>query len=153
MGLGEAPEELRALAAEMDDVAAQVRELGADLVTIREELGWRSVASEEYAATLAERAAETARSAELVDDVAGALRDHADGVAETLAAIEAARAFLLSAYEEARAVIADLWSGLIDVVTPGVEHAQRVVDIVADAPVADIDLGWLDRAREAGWTR
>ena len=151
MGLGEAPEELRALAARMDDVAAQVRDLGADLVGLREEIGWRSVAAEEYRESLRERAEVTGRSAERVEDVAAALREHADGVADTLAAIESARAFLLSAFEDARSVLADLWSGVIEAVTPGVERAQQVVDIVAGAPSVDIDLEWIDRARRAGW--
>lgn len=151
MGLGEAPEELRALAGELDDVAAQVRELGADLVTLRDEIGWRSVAAAEYRGSLLERAHETARSAEEVDDVALALRAHADSVAETLATIAAARAFLLSAYEEARSVLTDVWDGVVDAVTPGVEHAQRVVDLVADAPAGPVDLGWVERARQAGW--
>lgn len=151
MGLAEAPEELHALAGQMDDVGAQVRELGADLLALRTEIGWQSVASQEYQASLADRAADTARSAELVDDVAHALREHAAGAAQTLAAIAAARTFLLSAFEEARSVLADLWNGVIDAITPGVEHAQRVIDIVADAPAADVDLGWLERARQVGW--
>ncbi|WP_324650588.1 hypothetical protein [Georgenia sp. H159] len=153
MGLAEAPEELRALAGQVDDVAGQVRALGAELVALREEIGWRSVAGEAYVASLGDRAEETARSAELVDDVAQALREHADGAADTLAAIESARTFLLSAFEDARSVLADLWSGVLDAVTPGVEHAQHVIDIVAGAPEADVDLGWLDRARQAGWGR
>ncbi|HLT83384.1 MAG TPA: hypothetical protein VKZ83_04035 [Phototrophicaceae bacterium] len=151
MGLAEAPEELRALAARMDGVAEQAREIGADLVALREEIGWRSVASEEYEASLLERAEGTGRSADRVDDVAHALRAHAEGVAETLAAIEAARTFLLSAFEDARSVLADLFSGVLEAVTPGVERAQEVVDLVAGAPTVDIDLGWLDRARQAGW--
>ncbi|HLV04975.1 WXG100 family type VII secretion target [uncultured Georgenia sp.] len=151
MGPAETPEELRALAGRMDDVAAQVRELGSDLLALREEIGWRSVAASEYQGSLTERAEETARTADLVDEVAHALRAHADGVAETLATIEAARSFLMSAYEEARSVLADLWSGVIDAITPSVEHAQRVVDLVAGAPAGPVDLGWVDRARQAGW--
>lgn len=151
MGLGSTPQELHALAGTMDDVAVQVRELGADLVALREQIGWRSVAAEEYQASLLDRADETARSAALVDDVAEALRDHAEGVAETLAAIEAARGFLLGALDDARSVLGDLWDGLVDAVTPGVEEAQRIVDIVSTAPAVDVDLGWLDSARAAGW--
>jgi len=151
VSIADAPEQLRALAGEVDDVAGQVRRLGADLLDLREQLGWSSVAADEYRASLGDRAADTARSADLVDDVATALREHADGVAETLARIEAARTFVLSAFEDARSVLADLWSGLIDTVTPAVEHAQRVVDVVGQAPAADLDLAWLDRARQVGW--
>ncbi|TNC18795.1 hypothetical protein FHE66_05285 [Georgenia sp. 311] len=151
MGLGEAPEELRALAARMDDVVAQVRDLGADLVGLREQIGWQSLAAEEYRESLLERAEVTGRSAERVEDVAAALRAHADGVEDTLAAIESARTFLLSAFDDARSVLSDLWNGVIDAVTPGVERAQEVVDLVTGAPSADIDLEWIDRARRAGW--
>lgn len=151
MGLDEAPEQLRSLAGEMDDVAEQVRQLGSDLLALREQIGWTSVAAQEYQASLGDRAADTARSAELVDDVAHALREHAQGVGETLALIAAARSFLLSAVDEARSVLSDLWNGIIETITPGVERAQRILDIAAGAPGAPIDLGWLDRAREAGW--
>lgn len=147
MGLAEAPEELRALAGQMDDVAGQARELGADLVALRETIGWRSVAAEEYQLALLEHAGATARGAEHVDDVARALREHADGAAQTLAAIEAARTFLLSAAEEARSVLADLWDGVVD----AAEDARRVLDVVADAPPSPVDPGWLERARQAGW--
>lgn len=148
MGLAEAPEELRALAGRMDDCAGQARELGADLVALRETIGWRSVAAEEYQSVLLEHAETTARGADRVDDVAQALREHADGAAQTLAAIEAARSFLLSAAEEARSLLADLWDDVVDAVT---EDARRVLDIVADAPPSAVDLGWLERARQAGW--
>ena len=151
MGLGDTPRELHALAGTMDDVAVQVRELGTDLVALREQIGWRSAAAEEYQTSLLDRADETTRSAALVDDVAEALRRHAEGVAETLAAIEAARGFLLGALDDARSVLGDLWDGLVDAVTPGVEEAQRIVDIVSSAPAVDVDLGWLDSARAAGW--
>ncbi|WP_152192243.1 hypothetical protein [Georgenia satyanarayanai] len=148
MGLAEAPEELRLLAGQMDDVAGQARELGADLVALRETSGWRSAAAEEYQAALLDHAETTTRAADRVDDVALALREHADGTAQTLAAIEAARGFLLSAAEEARSVLGDLWDGVVDAVT---EDARRVLDVVADAPASPVDLGWLERARQAGW--
>lgn len=148
MGLAEAPEDLRALAGQMDDVAGQARELGADLVALREAIGWRSAAAEEYQAALLDHAEATTRGADRVDDVAHALREHADGAAQTLAAIEAARGFLLSAAEEARSVLTDLWDGVVDAVT---EDARRVLDIVGDAPSSAVDLGWLERARQAGW--
>lgn len=150
-GLGEAPAELRALAVEMDDVAEQVRQLGSDLLVLREEIGWTSVAAEEYQASLGDRAADTARSAQLVDDVSQSLRDHADGVAETLALIESARTFLLSAVEDAKSVLSDLWSGIIETITPGVERAQEILDISSASPTVQIDLGWLESARQAGW--
>ncbi|PYG00959.1 Uncharacterized conserved protein YukE [Georgenia satyanarayanai] len=146
MGPAETPEELHALAGQMDDVGVQARELGADLLALRETIGWRSPAAEEYQATLLDHAATTTRGADRVDDVARALREHADGAAQTLAAIEAARSFLLSAAEEARSVLATLWDGVVDA-----EDARRVLDVVADAPSSPLDPGWLERARQAGW--
>ncbi|WP_413451325.1 hypothetical protein AA0Y32_16785 [Georgenia phoenicis] len=149
MGLAETPEELHALAGQMDDVAGQVRELGTELIALRETIGWRSVAAQEYEATLGEHAEATTRGADRVEDVALALREHADAAAQTLAAIEAARSFLLSAAEDARAVLGELWDGVVD--SPVVEDARRVVEVAAGAPASAVDLGWLDRARQAGW--
>lgn len=145
------PTQLRALAVEMDDVAGQVRELSSDLLAVREELTWRSVAATEYREGLTERAAASARSADLVDDLALSLRGHAESVEQTLAAIAAARTFLHGALEDARAVLADLWDGLIDSITPGVEQAERIMAIADHAPSSDIDPAWIHLARSAGW--
>lgn len=151
MSLSHSPERLHALAGEMDDVAAQVRELAGDLVAVREEIGWVSAAAEQYQASLAERAADTQTGATHVEEVAAALRSHAEGVAGTFALIDAARTFLVSAAEEARSVLAGFWDGVVDFFTPDMEDAQRVLDLLAEAPVADVHLDWLDRAGQAGW--
>lgn len=145
------PIQLRALAGEMDDVAGQVRELSGDLLGVRDALAWRSVAATEYRESLGERAATSARSADLVDDLAHSLRRHAESVEQAEAAIAAARSFLLGALEDARMVLADLWDGLIDTITPGVEHAERIFAISAQTPGSDTDPAWLDLARAAGW--
>ncbi|MEE6274159.1 hypothetical protein V2J56_12490 [Georgenia sp. MJ206] len=61
----------------------------------------------------------------------------------------AAHAFVDAAVTDARATLSDLWSGLIETVTPAVEHAQHVMDVAARAP--SDELGWIERARELGW--
>lgn len=151
MSLRDGPERLHALAGEMDDVAAQVRELAGDLLAVREQIGWVSAAAEQYQQSLADRSADTSVGAAHVDEVAAALRTHAEGVAGTFALIDAARSFLVSAAEQARSVLADVWNGVVDFFTPDMEDAQRVLDLVAEAPVADLHLDWLDRAGDAGW--
>lgn len=151
MGLAESPERLRALAGEVDTMAEEVTALSAELQRLGEDMAWQSVAAESYRTWLETSATDTVVAAGTVDHLADALRAHADGVEQTIILIHGARDFFLGAVEQARSVVSDFVGGVIELVTPEVSQAQAIVDAAGLAPSTDIDLGWLDRAHDAGW--
>lgn len=152
MSLGNLPEDIRSLAAEMDVAAAQTRSVATDLRTTRETLEWRSTAADAFAQRLADRAGEVDRGAMRVEDVAVALRAHADGVETTFAAIRAARDFLLSAAAEARSFLSTVVDGVVDFFSSDVSNAEHTVQVAENAPADDLDLRWMDDARRIGWS-
>ncbi len=151
MGLAESPERLCALAGEVDTMAEEVTALSAELQRLGQDMAWQSVAAESYRTRLETSATDTVVAAGTVDDLADALRAHADGVEQIIMHIQAARDFFLGALQQARSVVSDFVDGIIEFFTPEVSQAQGVVDAAGLAPSTDIDLGWLDHAHDAGW--
>lgn len=112
------PEDVLRLSRRLAREAAGMREDAEEVHRAVEAVPWQGVAADAMAAACRTRVARLLHTAELYDEAAERLADHARRVAERLALIAAIERHVLGLVDQARARAADVASGLLDALDP-----------------------------------
>lgn len=112
------PDGVRALSRRFAGQADQMRDAASAVLRVVDATPWCGEAATVMASAVRGRAADLLHTADLYDDAARELADHARTVAERLALIEATERLVLEAVSAARTRVADVAAGLLDRLDP-----------------------------------
>lgn len=112
------PEGIRRLARRLAREAAGMREDAAQVQRAVQAVPWQGVAADAMAAASRHRVAQLRHTADLYDEAAEQLADHARRVADRLALIAAIEQHVLGLLDRARSRVLDAAAGLLEALDP-----------------------------------